>query len=106
MERVAAIAVLAIIVTAALIAAIVGTAASSLRFLGAIGLLSLFGLLRHGYLLIRASTTSETSPDTAQQSPAQELEAVLNSETLSSGTRAALQVEIEQRARQSTYKNG
>lgn len=90
MERIAAIVVLAIIVTAALIAAIVGTAASSLRFLGAIGLLSLIGLLRHVCLLVRSTS------DTPRQSLAQ-LEAVLESEVLSSGTRAALQVELEQR---------
>ena len=52
-ERIAAIAVLAIIVTAALIAGIVGTAGSTLRFLSLAGLISLFGLLRHGILLYR-----------------------------------------------------
>jgi hypothetical protein len=70
MERVASIVVLATVVTAALIAGIVGTAVGTLRFLGAIGLLSLFGLLRHGYLLISSQPShSETFPTQSLPSP-------------------------------------
>lgn len=48
-ESLASIAVLAIIVIVALIAGIVGTVdAGSRRFLSVLGILSLFGLLRHG----------------------------------------------------------
>lgn len=54
MERTASIVVLATVVIAALIADIVGTAASTSRFLGVLGLISLFGLLRHGIHIVRA----------------------------------------------------
>ena len=83
MEKVASIVVLASIVIAALIADIVGTAVETSRVLGAIGLLSLLGLVRHGYILIHSYQV--------------EISQLLESEELSSGVRARLIVEHNQR---------
>ena len=57
-ERTASIVVLVTVVIAALIVDIAGTAASTSRFLGVLGLISLFGLLRHG---IRIAQTLQRS---------------------------------------------